>query len=128
MKEIALLSFLVLLSLSGCGSDTDESASDSMALVYANRGGIQCETVGMTPEESTQILVSAGIDVLSATCGFIIGNPDPPAVCGEPIAGNIIVHEIPEGDLPSAAGVGYHNVSTLVDESLGTSYVIGDCK
>ena len=94
-------------------------------LVYADREARQCESDGVSPEASAQILINAGIDVLQSTCGIKTG-VEYPAVCGGETA-DILVHEIRSVNLPDAEQLGFQEISTLTDAAAGTSYELLDC-
>ena len=93
--------------------------------MYANREVRQCESDGVSPEASAQILINTGIDVLRSTCGIITGVFFP-AVCGGGTA-DILVHEIRSVNLPEAEQLGFREISTLTDAAAGTSYQLLDC-
>lgn len=94
-------------------------------LIYADRGARQCESDGLSPEESAQILINAGIDVLASTCGIITGVAFP-AVCGGGTP-DILVHQIRSVNLPDAEQLGFQEINTLVDPAAGTSYQLVEC-
>ena len=78
MKKILLVT--VLLVLFGCGTDSGHNGGQNVT-IYINRGVIQCEPSGITPEESAKVLTNAGVDVISSSCGFMTGRAVL-AVCG----------------------------------------------
>lgn len=122
------------LFLAACPEDTvtsEDSATAESAvapgdsLVFADRGVRQCESDGISPEASAQILIDAGIDVIRSNCGIRTGVAYL-AVCG---AGSvdILVHEIRSVNVPDAEVLGFQEISTLVDAAKGTSYELIDC-
>ncbi len=118
----------ISLLLVACPKDSvkpENPAAPDDSLVYADREVRQCESDGVSPEASAQILIDAGIDVLQSTCGFKTG-VNYPAVCGGETA-DILVHEIRSVNLPDAKALGFEEISTLVDAARGTSYELLEC-
>jgi len=93
--------------------------------VFADRGSRQCESTGISPGESAQLLINVGVDVLRSDCGIRTGVAFP-AVCGG-ATGEIVVHQIRSVNLPTAEQLGFAPVSTLVDPVAGTSYELVAC-
>jgi hypothetical protein len=58
-----LVTFIVLAFLAGCGSESSDDINH--VFVYKDDGAVQCETAGMSPEDSAQPLIDIGIDVQS---------------------------------------------------------------
>ena len=112
----------VTLLLAAC---VEDSVTLDNSLVYANREVRQCESDGVSPEESAQILINAGIDVINSTCGIRTG-VEYPAVCGRGTV-DILVHEIRSVNLSDAEQLGFQEISTLIDAAVGTSYELVDC-
>ncbi len=110
--------------LAACSGDSGSGAADG-ALVYTGTGAAQCETGGLSLEQSAQRLIDAGIDVLDSACGAMTGVAFA-AVCGAP-TGEILVHEIRDVNAPHAREIGYESVETLVDPEQGTGYRLVDC-
>ncbi len=134
MMNIRYAFYVVVLFLVACLDDSvqtkdsntiQESVTPEDTLVYADREVRQCESDGMSPEASAQILINAGIDVLQSTCGIRTG-VEYPAVCGGGTA-DILVHEIRSVNLPDAEQLGFQEISTLIDEAVGTSYELLNC-
>lgn len=125
---------VVALLLVACSEDSvapqnsteqQNSIGPENSLVYADREVRQCETDGVSPEASAQILINAGIDVLQSTCGIKTGI-EYPAVCGGTTA-DILVHEIRSVNLPDAEQLGFQEIGTLTNAAAGTSYELLDC-
>ncbi len=116
---------IFLLFLAAC---TDDSSSPTVGniLVYIDKGALQCETSGISAEESAQVLINAGIDVLESTCGFQTGLVFPDICGGE--TGALVVHDIRFENLPDAEQLGYANVSSLIDLSRGLAFQLVDCE
>ena len=112
--------------LAACdGGDGNQFASPGDKLVFEDRGSIQCESDGITPEASAQKLIDAGIDVMSSTCGIRTGVAFA-TVCGEG-TGEILVHEIRAANVEDAVKLGFAEVATLVDVGAGLNYELIDC-
>ena len=122
--------FAVLASvvcLAACSSDEggQQFASPGNRLVFESRQSLQCESDGLTPEQSAQKLTNGGIDVIRSTCGNQTGVGFP-AVCGGP-TGEILVHEIRAVNIEDAEELGFAVVEALVDQATGTGYELIDC-
>lgn len=128
MKNYYLI-ILFLLALAGCNGNNDENSGDiqpieETKLVYINDGYIQCEFDGYSADETSQILINNGIDVLASYCGYISGI-SVGAACGFG-ANNINLHEINSQNIVDAENLGFAPVSELaMDDDLG--YEIIDC-
>ena len=116
--------YAIAVLVAACNGNGDTTASETV-LVFADRGSSQCELDGISPEASAQTLITAGIEVLRSTCGIRTGVFFP-AVCGGE-TGEIVVHEIRSVNLPSAEGLDFRLVDTLVDPVAGTGYRLVDC-
>ncbi len=116
--------YVCVILFVACTSDED-AATPGDVLVYADRGSRQCESGGISPEESAQTLIDAGIDVLQSNCGIRTGVFFP-AVCGGG-TGEIVVHKIRGVNLIAAEQLGFQPISVLVDPAEGTSYRLVDC-
>ena len=119
---------VVTLLLVACPEDSitpKDAVVPEDSLVYAGREARQCESDGVSPEASAQLLINAGIDVIRSTCGVRTG-VEYPTVCGRG-TGDILVHEIRSVNLPDAEQLGFQEISTLIDEAAGTSYELFDC-
>ena len=107
-----------------CAGDSDISSPGDI-LVYADREARQCESDGVSPEASAQILINAGIEILQSTCGVRTGVAFA-AVCGGGTA-DILVHEIRSVNLPDAEQLGFQEISTLINAAADTGYELVDC-
>lgn len=119
---------VVTLLIVACREDSvtpEDLVTTDDLLVYADREVRQCESDGISPEASAQILINAGVDVINSTCGIRTG-VEYPAVCGG-ATGDILVHEIRSVNLPDAEQLGFQAISTLIDEAAGTNYELVDC-
>ena len=125
---------VVALVLAACPDDTgtpedpatwEAAVGPGDSLVFADRGVRQCQSDGISPEASAQILINAGMDVIRSTCGIRTGVDYPP-VCGGGTV-DILVHEIRSVNLSDAEQLGFQAISTLTDTAAGTSYELVDC-
>lgn len=112
------------LLLAACTGDSDISAPGGI-LVYADREARQCESDGVSPEASAQILITAEVEILQSTCGIRTGVAFA-AVCGGGTA-DILVHEIRSVNLPDAEELGFQEISTLINAAADTGYELVDC-
>ena len=108
--------------LAACSED---SGLPENSLVFADRGVRQCESNGISPGASAQILINAGVDVLRSNCGLRTG-VNYPALCGAGTA-DILVHQIRSVNMPHAAQLGFQDVRSLVDSADGTGYRLINC-
>ncbi len=120
-----LAACLVACTDNGPDGAVNGDVDPSIAMVYTNRGAVQCEHSGLSPQDSATVLAAAGLDVLSTSCGFQTGIAYP-AVCGAGTP-DILVHEIRSVNLPDAEALGYHPVEALVDPDVGTGYQLTEC-
>jgi hypothetical protein len=67
------------MCLQGCVADKDPAST--YETVYINNGAIQCESSGLSEQETAKQLIDNGIDVILSTCGSQTGL-DVPTVCG----------------------------------------------
>ncbi len=126
--NIRLIILVSTLFLAACPKESvtlDDTVIEADFLVFADREVRQCESDGMLPAESAQILIDGGLDVIQTTCGFQTG-VEYPTVCGAKTA-DIIVHQIRSVNLPDAEKLGFQNIITLIDVAAGTSYQLNDC-
>lgn len=123
-KKYLIILFVVYL-LSSCSGD-NESADiiEGNELVYINNGSIQCETQGVSADETTQQLLDVGVGVVFSYCGYLTG-VGVQAQCGANEF-DINLHEINSQDLAVAELLGFSPVSVL-DESSELGYVLVDC-
>lgn len=114
---------IVFLLLLGCMHDND--SDNELETVFINNGAIQCETSGLSEQETAQQLIDGGIDVIISTCGMLTGVAVP-TVCG---AGDILInlHVINARNLPDAQALGFESVSILKNEH-GIGYMILGCE
>lgn len=116
----------VALASAACGGGQGGGDGGvSPTLVFKDRDARQCETDGLSPEQTARQLAEAGIDVLDSTCGRRTGVAYT-SVCG---AGtdDIVVHEIRAANVSHAEELGFARVETLVDAEQGTGYELLDC-
>jgi hypothetical protein len=116
--------YVAVMLVVACTGGGDSPAPESV-LIFADRGSIQCESDGISPETSAQTLITAGIDVLQSSCGIRTGVVFA-AVCGGE-TGEIVVHEIRGVNLPTAEELGFRRTDTLVDPEAGTGFELVDC-
>lgn len=94
----------------------DEENFDSFepsVLVYTNRGAIQCESDGISAEESEQTLQNASIETINTHCG--VDHLIRPAVCGYS-SGEMVLHKIGQSRLAFAEELGYKSIYSLQQE------------
>ena len=126
--NIRLIILVSTLFLAACPNESvtvDDTVIETDFLVYEDREARQCESDGISPVASAQVLIDGGLDVIRTTCGFQTG-VEYPTVCGAKTA-DIIVHQIRSVNLPDAEKLGFQNIITLVDVAAGTSYQLNDC-
>lgn len=112
MKQVAIL--WICISILGCkNSDSNSSKKEEYSLIYIDDGAIQCEFSGKPPEETAQVLIDNGIDVIESSCGYIKGLAVS-AQCGLGDT-NINIHRIPIQNTQDALDLGYSEVSELND-------------
>lgn len=105
--RISILPLLVAL-LAGCA---DERKIEPSMKIYKDLGSVQCEGGSITyPEEMKKILVSAGIEVRSLSCG--LDGLFHPSMCGAS-DGRINIFEIPKNKLQTAVSLGFKDFSGL---------------
>ena len=122
----SLLLYLFVM-VSGCQSEGDENniiPPEEQELVYKNTEAIQCESTGITVNESAQILINNGIDVTSSFCGFFTGLAVI-TVCGEGTQ-DIHLHLIHSQNTQDAINAGFELVSEIDTEN-GVGYSIVEC-
>ena len=118
---------LVTLTLIGCSNGgSSNTPPEENIIVYISKGSTQCFEGGVSPNESAQVLIDSGIDVIDTFCGSLTGVLFP-AVCGG-ATGEILAHEIREVNLSSANELGYETIEGLVDNESGTGYEIAECQ
>ena len=112
---------ILVLGLLSCEMTTPSEK----VVVYTSKGNTQCNLDGLGSNESEQVLVNAGIDVIKTMCGYQSGIAHS-AVCGGSTS-DIIAHEIVGADLELAMKYGYQNISNLVDQDHMIGYEINEC-
>jgi len=128
---LLLLTAATCATLAACGGESaedplrSERVSSGDVLVYESRQAIQCDTRGLTTQQSAQKLVNGGIDVLESNCGVMTGVVFA-AVCGNG-NGDILIHKIRRVNLADAEQRGFSSVDTLRDPVAGTGYAKVDC-
>jgi basic membrane lipoprotein Med (substrate-binding protein (PBP1-ABC) superfamily) len=102
-----------------------DDTGDEKATIYINNGAIQCESEGMSAQQTAQQLIDNGIDVVMSNCGSLTGVAVPTA-CGQ---GDIYInlHVINAQNLPDAQELGFETVSSLKTEE-GVGYMILGCE
>ncbi len=93
------------------GCDEENGVIPGRTLVYEFSGRLQCETDGLTPQQSATKLAAADIEAVSSSCGVVTGVAFP-AVCGAG-TGDILLHEIRTSDLRGADQLGFRTVDSL---------------
>lgn len=106
MKQLFII-FIVIL-LPSCGG----SSSDDSVYVYDTNLLLGCGFTGNeTLAESALVLAQSGVDVLSSSCGMIIGVAWNES-CGSP-TGEVNLHLIRRESLVDAVPLGYENTESL---------------
>ncbi len=100
------------------------AANENYEIIYIDDGAVQCESEGLSKEQTAQKLIDNGIDVIDSQCGYL-SNLMVATLCGLGDA-NINLHTINAQDLSDAQALGFESISTLKhDDDIG--YVITDC-
>lgn len=110
----------ITLFLIGCNHDADENH----VLAYIDDGAVQCESDGLSADQTAQILIDDGIDVMLSHCGYLSGI----AVAAQCGLGNtnINLHTINIQNIYDARELGFEPVSSLKHgDDIG--YVIIEC-
>lgn len=103
-----LLIIPILMSLVACNS-----SDDKRTYVYIDDGAIQCESSGLSVDETAQPLIEYGVDVFESSCAYITGIAIA-AQCGLGDS-NINIHLINKESVIDAQNIGYEPASTLKD-------------
>lgn len=102
----------------------DEEEQENQSLVYINDSSVQCEFEGFSEQETAQILIDSGVNVIESTCGYISGI-SVAAQCG--LGGiNINVHLISDDKVIDAQNIGYELIATLENDD-GLGYETIEC-
>ncbi len=126
MKMITIINGTILsLMLTGC-SHANVKAGESSLFVYKTKGAIQCESKGITLQQSVQELDKAGIKAEKSHCAIMTGM-SMIAMCGAGTS-DIIVHKIDAKNLVNAKTLGFDEAKKLIDEKRGLNYKITQCK
>ncbi len=94
-------------------------------MVFESRNALQCETTGISPNDSAAKLSKAGIEAMETQCGQRTGVAYP-AACGMG-TGTLLIHKIAQTDLEAAKQAGFEAVSELVNLDEGRGYEFIDC-
>lgn len=93
-------------------------------LVYIKSGSIQCVSEGMSVDETAQLLLDEGVEVVFSYCGYLSG-VSVPTQCG--VDGlNIHLHEINRQDLIDAELIGFISVSSM-EANPDLDYILSEC-
>jgi hypothetical protein len=130
-KKMRITHFLVVLfgvvgsGIVGSGIvSIDANADENYDIVYIDNGAVQCESKGLSEQNTAQILTDKGIEVIASQCGYLSGLAMA-AQCGLADI-NIHLHTINTLNLHDAQALGFESVSTLKrDDDIG--YIIIDC-
>ena len=120
----ATLSALLVACGGSGGHNNASNFSEENETVYIDDGAIQCGFYGLSEEETAQMLINNGIDVIESQCGFLTGM-DIAAQCGLGDV-NINLHLIDAQNLRDAQALGFESVSVL-ERSDDTGYAITAC-
>ena len=110
---VAITAFPLL----GCAAKT--------ALVYEPKGDRQCESGGLTAQQSAAKLANVGIDVLVSLCGNKTGI-SMMTMCGGPTS-NILLHRIGAVYENDAKALGFESVNRLSSGTGDEGYAITPC-
>lgn len=122
--EIDMVDENKTLHLKGSADSGDRAVKENYEIVYINNGAVQCESKGLSKEQTARILIDNDIDVIDSQCGYL-SNLMVAALCGLGDT-NINLHTINAQDLVGAQALGFKSVSTLKrDDDKG--YAIGNC-
>lgn len=116
------LLFSSLVVIAACGGDNSDGSSHSR--VYIEKGAVQCESAGRSLDETAQLLIGKGIDVIESDCGTQT-HKAVLTVCGaEDVSINL--HTIPSQSLVDAKALGFDSVDALTFDG-APGYVVTDC-
>lgn len=105
IKGIFMIVMISFVTASGYGGSDEPSVK-----VFKRRGSIQCESNGTAPDVMQNELTSAGIAVLSFSCGTDgLGHA---AVCGG-LDDRINIFEIPQSKVAQAQSLGFSSLRSL---------------
>jgi len=100
---------------------------DSEVVVYESGPTLaQCAPPALTVSQSAAKLERNGVPVRTSSCGGMTGVAYP-AQCGE-LTGQIILHNIPSGDLPAAQVAGFRPARELVNPARKTGWRRTSCQ
>jgi hypothetical protein len=121
-RRLLLPALLALLGLAACGGggsgsgDGGGEPSPAPAALFISLGSLQCTGGGTTLVALERALQAAGVQPLSASCGF--DGLVRPAVCGIP-DGRIAIFEVPAAQSATGIALGYAALSQLPGASRG---------
>ncbi|GAB3536174.1 hypothetical protein [Photobacterium alginatilyticum] len=115
-----LLIIIMAISMVAC-----DSSDDNFVSVYIDDGAIQCESTGLSTEQTAKKLIDYGVEVFKSSCGYI-SNIAIAAQCGKGDA-NINIHLINADKVIEAQNIGYEPVSSLINAE-GLGYEIIECE
>jgi hypothetical protein len=87
------------------------TVNNNYEIIYIDDGAVQCESKGLSKEQTAQKLIDNGIDVIDSQCGYL-SNFVVPTLCGLGDT-NINLHTINAQNLSDAQALGFESVSTL---------------
>ena len=86
---------------------------------------LNSEFEGLSLDDTANVLIEAGIDVLSSQCGFVTGLGIV-TVCGAGTL-DINIHEIPAQSIEDAEDLEFSQIEDLIDEETGVGYQTIEC-
>lgn len=107
---------MLVTLLSGCTAVVDTQTVD----VYESRGASQCESAGLTPQQSADKLHQAGLAVSHSHCALRTDLMFA-SQCGQP-NGEIIIHTVPASAQAKAQALGFAPLADLAQVSGETGY------
>ena len=87
------------------------TVNNNYEIIYIDDGAVQCESKGLSKEQTAQKLIDNGIGVIDSQCGYL-SNFVVPTLCGLRDT-NINLHIINAQNLSDAQALGFESVSTL---------------
>ena len=106
MKNVIYFGLLCVFACSGENEESDENVE-----VFSKAVAFPCgSNFPITPDQSEQILIDAGIEVFSSRCSFVVDDSDSVECDMFEI---INIHEVNAEYVEDAANVGYQELNRL---------------
>jgi len=120
-KKINFIAMLIVVSLYGCNVIVN---SDMTVLIYTDKNSTQCNEDGMSLSETSALLVSEGINIVTSQCGVLTGLAVV-SLCGANDL-QINIHEIYSAHTKKALSLGFKLMPDIAQKDRG--YKIIPCK